>query len=507
MQMGLQMTNGLSELLPFLTPHERAEIDQLILSRADSHPAWGDFTTFKRHLYKRYEHPAHLERLDRALTDISRWVETGGREGIYMLIAEMPPRHGKTLTVSRLFPPWHLGRNPDHRIMLVSYGATLAHKNSRHARSVMNAPLYEQIFGVTLNPASRAVDAWDIDAHEGGSDALGVLGGATGKGAHILICDDLIKNRQDAESDVIRDRTWDALNDDLLTRQEPGGAIIMFATRWHMDDPIGRMLRLVEEKPMPGPVVHLRFPAIAEEHDDLGRTPGEALWPERYPRHILENTRDRMGQYSWNALYQQSPTPAEGGLFKRASFRLIDRLPRDDELEYVGRYWDLAMSEKDSADYSVGVKMARGLDGRTKVLDVARKQLEWGDVPGFMAETALRDGPGVVIGFEEKGYMSRAGQALAADTRLHQYGIFGYPKDKDKRTNALPFAARVSLKMVDVMDAHWTRDYLDELCSFPYSAHDDQVDASAGAYEMLGLDVFAGGLHHAAEYEIGSGAY
>ncbi len=364
-------------------------------------------------------------------------------------------------------------------------------------------PRYHAVFpGVELDPESRSVDSWNILGHDGGMDAMGVLGSVTGMGANILIWDDPVKNREEAESETIREKMWDAWTDDFYTRLEPGGAVVGVMTRWHMDDWMGRLLKLEPDKWRV-----IKLPAIAEDDDILERLPGEPLWPERYPLSVLSDIENTLGQYSWSALYQQNPVPAEGGLFKRASFRLIDRLPRDDELEYVGRYWDLAMSEKDSADYSVGVKMARGLDGRTKVLDVARKQLEWGDVLGFMAETALRDGPGVVIGFEDKGYMSRAGQALAADTRLHQYGIFGYPKDKDKRTNALPFAARVSLEMVDVMDAHWTRDYLDELCSFPYSAHDDQVDASAGAYEMLGLDVFAGGLHHAAEYEIGSGAY
>lgn len=464
-----------------------------------------NFTAFKRHIYKRYQHPVHLDALDTALMDVARYVETGGREGAYALIAEMPPRHGKTLTVSRYFPAWFLGRNPDCRVMLTSYGATLAHKNSRAARGIINAEVYRSIFDVTLDPGSRAADAFDMEGHEGGLDALGVLGGATGKGAHVLICDDLIKNRQEAESEVIRDRTWDALNDDLLTRLEPGGAIILFATRWHLDDPIGRFLKYVAEKPQPGRVVHLRFPAMAGEEDPLGRRPGAALWPERYPLHILEATRDRMGSYSWNALYQQTPVAAEGGLFKRANFNRISVRP---SVAYAVRYWDLAMSEKTSADYTVGVLMGMGDDGRIKVLDVVRRQLDWDNVIGLMADVALRDGPSVSIGFEQQGYMSRAGQALAADERLHNFSVFGYPKDKDKLTNALPFAARVGLQLVDVVEAHWTDEWLDELCSFPMGAHDDQVDASAGAYEMLGGGLATGGeMNYAEEYAFSSSPY
>lgn len=467
-----------------------------------------DFTVYKRHIYKRYIHTPHLEWLDRELEHVVHFVETGGKSGTWMLIVEMPPRHGKTLTVSRLFPTWFLGRNDESRVMLVSYGATLAYKNSRAARAIMQSPKYINLFGLELAHGSRAVDAWDLDEYEGGADALGVLGGATGKGAHILIGDDLIKNREEAESETMRDKTWDALNDDLLTRLEPGGAVVLFATRWHMDDPIGRMITATEDpKKCNGPVVRLTFPALAKEDDVLGRLPGEALWSERFPASVLRATQARIGRYSWSALYDQEPMPAEGGLFKRANFKPVPYV-MDGELEYAVRFWDLAMSAKTSADYTVGVKMGIGLDGRTKILDVQRRQLEWDDVPNFMAEVALQDGPNVPIGFEEKGYMSRAGQRLATDQRLHLYAIYGYPKDTDKFTNALPFASRVGLGMVDMVEASWNADYLDELCSFPLAAHDDQVDASAGAYEMLGDEtVQMGVLNYAPAPGISSSSY
>lgn len=442
-----------------------------------------DFTEFKRALYRRYAHAPHLEALDRALERVSLYAETGGERGTYLLLVEMPPRHGKSLSVSRFFPPWHLGRNPEHRVMLVSYGADLAVKNSRYARSVVLSKVYRDTFDIELDASSRAANAWDIADSEGGVDAIGVLGGASGKGAHILICDDLIKNRSEAESPTIRDRTWDAINDDLLSRLEPGGAVIMFATRWHQDDPQGRMLKLITHTAQPGPVEHLCFPAIARESDPLGRAPGEALWPARFPASVLRATKDRMTAYSWGALYDQSPIAAEGGLFKAANFTIIHFVP---ECTQVARYWDLAMSEKTSADFTVGVKMGIQANGREVVLDVQRKQLEWDEVTRWMAEVALKDGPRVTIGFEKKGFMSRAGKALVADKRLHNFSVFGYPKDTDKLTNALPFAARVGQQVVDVVEAHWNDEFLDELMSFPRGANDDQVDAAAGAHEMLG---------------------
>jgi predicted phage terminase large subunit-like protein len=456
------------------------------LERRGLPDAYNSLTAFKRHLYKLYNHAPHLEALDSALEQVEEYVRSGGLSGNGRLIVEMPPRHGKTLTVSRLFPIWFLGRNPDKRVMLVSYGATLAHKNSRTARNMVRTLTYQGVFpGVTLAGDSQAVDTWEIADHEGGCDAMGITGGATGKGAHILIIDDPIKNRQEAESDVYRARVWDAYVNDLYTRLEPGGAIIVMMTRWHEDDLIGRLLRQGEDDDDHAEHWHrLRMPAIAEENDPLGRAVGEALWPWRYPLSRLKRIARTVGEYVWNALFQQRPVPAEGGLFKRAKFNRIEHA-NPAEFECVVRFWDLAMSEKTSADFTVGVKMAKTKTGRYVILDVARKQLEWDEVTRFMADVAARDGAGVRIGFEKKGYMSRAGKALAQDPRLGRHAIFGYPKETDKITNALPLAARVGEDLVDLVDSFFTDTFLDEMCSFPNGAHDDQVDAAAGAYDML----------------------
>lgn len=471
-----------------------------LLTDRQADRARADFTAFKRLIWKRYEHAPHLAALDEALMLCARHVETGGREGIGHLIVEMPPRHGKSFSASRLFPAWFLGRNPDCRVILASYGATLAEKNSRYARKVVQMPLYRAIFpGVELSAESRAADAWDIARHEGGLDSAGVGGSFTGKGSHLCVVDDPVKSREEAESPVIRDKVWDWFTDDLYTRREPGAAIAIAMTRWHVSDLVGRLLH---EQPDKWYVI--RLPALAEENDPLGRAVGEPLWPQRFGLDVLRDIQSVLGEYAWSALYQQRPIPSEGGVFKRAHFRIINVLP---ECVQVVRFWDLAMSERTSADYTAGVKLGLTPDMRIVVLDVVRRRVEWDQLAALMADTALRDGPDVRIGFERQGFMSRAGQALAQDPRLHHYAIWGYSKDQDKLTNALPFAGRAGLGIVDVLEAPWTRDYLDELCSFPRGAHDDQVDASAGAYEMLGGgEPAAGAMNYADDYSIG-GAY
>lgn len=468
-----------------------------------------DFTLYKFHMFRRYQHAKHLQVFDDALMQVARYVETGGKEGVGFLISEMPPRHGKSFTLSRFFPTWFLGRNPDLRVMNVSYGATLAEKSSRLARNLMLSPWYQAIFPmVELDPQSRAVDAWNLLNREGGMDAMGVLGGATGKGAHILNCDDLIKNREEAESQIIRDKTWDAFMDDLMSRLEPGGAIILNATRWHVDDPIGRALYHFKE--MYGEkMVHLRFPAIAEDSDPLGRTAGEALWNERYPIESLEIIKARYAKtgnlYAWQALYQQNPVLHEGGLFKRIWFE--ERTSTPPIISHAVRYWDLAMSEKTSADYTVGVKIGQGEDGHYYILDVKRGQVDWSDLANYMAETMMEDGVEVMQGVEEKGYMSRAIQSLNIDPRLHGYSVFGYPVDKDKYTRALPFAGHCGAGVVHILNGHWTDAYVEELCLFTGKSdlHDDQVDASSGAWSMIesGFGVESGGMNYNSDGAIG----
>lgn len=283
-----------------------------------------NFTTYKHLIYRPYHHAPHLEILDRALEQLARYVETEGREGIGRLIIEMPPRHSKTLSTSKLFPGWFLGNQPNCRVMLISYGHTLAFRNSRFARNAIRSPIYRAIFpGIALSDDSAAVDSWELDGHEGGCDASGITGGVAGKGAHILVIDDPIKNRAEAESKVYREAVWDAYTNDLYTRLEPGGAIIIMMTRWHQDDLIGRVLAQ-EDDPDADDREHwirIRMPALIETDDDrrddpLGREFGEALWPWRYPVERLRKVAKAVGRYVWAALYEQRPQPREGGLFR-----------------------------------------------------------------------------------------------------------------------------------------------------------------------------------------------
>ncbi|MFT8720610.1 terminase large subunit domain-containing protein, partial [Acetobacter sp.] len=238
------------------------------------------------------------------------------RGEIKRLMVFMPPRHGKSELTSKRFPAWFLGRNPTKQIITASYGATLAQGFGRDVRNIVASPEFGLLFpGVGVASDSAARDNWHTN--KGGVyTAMGVGGGLTGKGAHVALIDDPVKDRQDAESPIIREAAWDWYRSVLRTRLMPNGAIVLVLTRWHPDDLAGRLLAEMENGTGEEWEV-LSLPAICvSDHDALHRGIGEALWPKVFPVAELKNIEKSIGPREWSALYQQNPTPGEGTLFK-----------------------------------------------------------------------------------------------------------------------------------------------------------------------------------------------
>lgn len=475
----LPTPNELKELLPYLNAQERDELDSLIAT-SDTNHARADLTAFKGEVWGRYQHAPHLNILDEALMDCTHHVETG--EGIEHLIVEMPPRHGKTQTISRLYPAWHLGRNPDHRVILTSYGDSLSRKNSRYARAFIRASRYRALFPDTqLASDSQAADAWDVQGHEGGMDAMGIGGGVSGKGGHLIIVDDPVKNREQAESLVYRDKIYDSFTDDFYTRREPGAAVVIVMTRWHDDDLVGRLL-----KEFPDRYTVLRLPAMAEDDDLLGRSEGQALWPERFPEEALEDIRVQLGSYSWAALYQQRPTLREGGMFKWVWFSQIVEAPPS-KAQYV-RYWDKAATA-DSGAYTAGVLMAE-FESTFFVVDVVRGQWSALERESVIKQTAQQDKGkyGRVVIWQEQEPGSGGKESAEATARnLKGYIIRTERVTGPKEVRAEPFAAQCEAGNVKLVNGAWNRQYTEEHAAFPNSVYKDQVDASSGAFNKLAV--------------------
>lgn len=436
----------------------------------------------------------HLDVLDKALQDVS--------EGqIKRLIVAMPPRHGKSERVSKKFPAWHVGRNPNDEIILASYSIDLSRGFSRIARDTLIE--HQDVFGVEIDRNNQSAESWTIAGHRGGVTAAGVGGPITGRGAKIAIVDDPVKNAEEANSEVMREKIWEWYQSTLYTRLTPDGRIIIVMTRWHEDDLVGRLLKKEREEIEEGTHTGdrwtvINFPAIAEEDDYLGRKPGDPLWPEfGFDLQRLSQIRQDVGSYVFNALYQQRPSAAEGTIFKREYFRYFSEQTIGNQQYFVlhgdveRRYrkeslWcfqtvDTANSTKTINDYFVVSTWYVTPEHDLLLYDVYRTHIEGPDQKPLMRELRNRYRPRFQA-VEDKTF----GTNLIQEMRREGMTVRPIKVDKDKVTRSLVIAARYEVGMVYHREgAPWLTDYEDELLSFPRGKNDDQVDTASMAGEII----------------------
>lgn len=393
----------------------------------------------------------------------------------------LPPRHSKSETVSRLFTAYYLYRHPERWVGLNSYAADLAHTLSRSARD------HFRECGGQIRPDAAAVNHWETP-QGGGMWAAGVGGPITGRGFHLGVIDDPLKNAEEASSETIRAKQKDWYNSTFYTREEPGGAIVVIQTRWHADDLSGWLLAGEEDAdPENWHIVNL--PAIAEEPGQFPegctqepdwRQPGEALCPERYPAQKLRKIENRIGGYYFGALYQQRPTCREGSFFHVGQFKYLDSRPAGLRL---CRAWDFAAT-RDAGDWTAGVLL--GTDGeRWYVCDVVRGRWDTDARNQMVKATAEKDGKLVRIrGAEDPGSAGKdAGLAfirMLAGWPVRMVRVSG-PKD----VRADPFSAQVNAGNVTLVRGAWNTAFVEELRQFPMGAHDDAVDAVADSFAEL----------------------
>lgn len=393
---------------------------------------------------------------------------TSGRCRRMMIM--MPPRHGKTAMVTVRYPVWRMEREPGLRVIVAAYNQTLANKFSRMSRKLAQMRL-------GLREDRRAVEEWETQT---GCwyRAVGVGGGITGMGANLIVIDDPIKSREEAQSLTYREKVWDWYTNDLYTRLEPGGAIILVMTRWHEDDLAARILS--SEEADEWRVV--RLPALAESGDLLGRKPGEALNPERYPVDELLKIKAVLGSWAFEALYQQRPMPLEGGMFRREWFaKFVDAVPADVEARV--RYWDKAATAGDG-DYTVGVRMSVA-EGVYYIEDVVRGRWSSGERDKVILQCAQTDPEGTRIYIEQEPGSSGVDSVQAIIRLLAGYSVFADRVTGSKTSRAEPLAAQAEAGNVVLIKAAWNASFLDELLVFPNGQHDDQVDAASGAFSKL----------------------
>lgn len=403
------------------------------------------------------------------------------------LMVFMPPGSAKSTYASVVFPSRFLGMTPDRRLILSSYGDDLARKMGRRTRSIIKQARYRAICNAALSKESKAAEEFSLT---NGSEYMscGILSGVTGNRAHGLIIDDPIKGREQANSETIRQKAFDAYTDDLKTRLIPGGWIVMIQTRWHEDDLAGRILpdgwsgqsgTFQCKDGMEWEVLCLQARCEVDE-DPLGRKRGEYLWPEWFDRRhwaqFEENPR------TWSSLFQQIPSPMDGDLFKPDQIGVIDALPA--EGAKWARGWDLA-SVTDDGDWTAGGKLGRLADGRFVIGDMARFQRGPDERDAAIKNTAALDGKLVKISIPQDPGQAGKTQVTYMTRRLAGYLVVSSPETGDKVTRAEPFAAQVNAGNVLMLRGPWNQPLINELRMFPNGKNDDQVDALSRAFAEI----------------------
>ena len=385
------------------------------------------------------------------------------------LLICMPPRHGKSELASRRFPAWFLGRNPENSVIAASYNSELAGEFGREVRNIVADADYEALFETRLAADSSAANRWHTD-RGGMYVAAGVGAGVTGRGADVLLIDDPIKDREEADSELKRERVWQWYTSTAYTRLAPDGRVVLIQTRWHEDDLAGRIL---EKSASEWTVLDL--PALDEA--------GQALWPARYPQAALERIRTTIGPREWSALYQQRPVPQEGAYFERDWFRWYGTRPK--HLRIYGAS-DYAVTDQ-GGDYTVHLVVGIDENDDIYLLDLWRGQTRsdvW--VEAFL-ELVERYQP--LIWAEEQGQILKS-LGPFIEKRMRERRTYcrreQFASLADKPTRARSIQARAAMGKIYLPEApDWAGAMLGELMSFPAGRHDDQVDALSLIGRML----------------------
>jgi len=431
-------------------------------------------------------------RLERFMQDVAE-----GKNPRLML--QMPPRHGKSMIASQEFPAWMLGHHPDWELIVCSYAESLALDFSRNVRERMRDKEFRALFPETrLDRDNQNAQGWKT-TRKGGFLPAGVGGPITGKGAHVLIIDDPIKNSQEAESETTRASILRWYSTTAYTRLAPGGGVLIIQTRWHLDDLSGRLeMDMIEGN---GDVFEVvRYPAVAVKQEKY-REIGAPLHKERYNHAQLKMIKKAVGERTWAALYQQNPVPDEGAQFQRSMIHYYWKKDLPELLTKVAA-WDLAIGQKEVNDKTVGFTGGKDITGDFWFLDCRHGHFDPYEIVDEICDSYEKHDP-YTVGIEKDKVAMAVGPLL--DTMIEDRGLYGLhitelrpmlEGNKVKRCRTLQGLMRQGKVHIPHPDeADWVDEFVTELLQFPYGRRDDHVDGAAWL-ALLIVDMPSPGMNY-----------
>ena len=465
---------------------------------AEAHQRWATPGDLAKELDPNTVQTPALDLIDQAIMECLD--EPDGR-----LIITMAPQEGKSQRVSKATPIYALLRDPDLSIVTASYAQSLANRNGR---AVRNAIVANPQLGLTIAQDNGSVSEWSIQGHEGGLLSVGIGAGVTGRKADLMIIDDPVKDRKEADSALQRDNVWDWWTDAASSRLAPGASVILILTRWHQDDLAGRLIE--RDKEAGWRVINI--PAQADhrpergETDILGREPGEFMLSARgRDRRNWERRKATAGPRTWASLYQGRPSPEDGDVFPKAEdiarydtplwvpgrdgAQLVPGIGREDH-ELV-QSWDLAFKDKDGSDYVVGQVWLR-IGNRAYLLDQVRERMNFTATCAAIKRMTKKWPQAVAKFVEDKAN----GPAVINALEQQVLGIIPVNPEGSKYARASAVAPLVAahnavLPTVELLPG--VADLLTEMADFPNSSHDDTVDALSQALNKLLLEPLLAG--------------
>jgi predicted phage terminase large subunit-like protein len=453
------------------------------------------FTFFPSYIasqFPLYRFAAHNQAIASALTK----VESGY---IKRLMIFMPPRHGKTMQVSEYFPAWYLGRNPENQIIASTYSNDRASDTGGKVRNYMLDPYFPKIFnGCTLSTDTKSKNK--LITNKGGiMVSVGVNGTQTGRGANLFLIDDPVKNREEAESETSRRKLVDWYRGVAYTRLMPQNAIILIMTRWHFNDLAGFLLEEMSHENW----AILKLPAICEEDNDIiGRKTGEALWKSDYPLKSLEQIKITIGTREWNAQYQQTPLPAEGGMVDIRLFKKYD----------YGEYARAHMAVRDGYEKKLPFRIKRiviSVDTAFKesqlndpsaftvwgesetdcyLLNVVNKRMKYPTLKRHVIElhefySKFKLGQ-VRMLVEDKASGQSLIQDILDETRIPIIALPANPSKQVRMDSALPLIEAGKVHIPE--RSAWIVEYETQMARFPLWKYDDLVDSTSQYLNWFG---------------------